>query len=66
MNEPVYVKLRAYSISELAAFYGVHRDTMRMWLVPFSSEIGERNGRFYNITQVKIIFERLGWPEMDA
>lgn len=59
------VKLRAYSMGELADLYKIHRDTMRKWLQPFTGAIGERNGRFYTIIQVQVIFERLGWPEQD-
>lgn len=60
-----HIKLRSYSLSELAGLYGIHRDTMRKWLKPFAIDIGERNGRFYSINQVKTIFYRLGWPESD-
>lgn len=65
MHDSRRVKLRSYSLSELAKLYGMCRDTMRKWVSPFSDEIGVRNGRFYSITQVKIIFDRLGWPEED-
>jgi hypothetical protein len=65
MENDKRVRLRAYSMGELAGLYKVHRDTMRKWLIPFAAVIGERNGRFYSIIQVQIIFERLGWPELD-
>ena len=32
------------------------------WLKPFEEQIGERQGRYYNINQVKIIIGKLGMP----
>lgn len=56
------VLVKPYSLRELAKFYGVCRDTMRKWINEFKDEVGKRNGRFYTIAQVKIIFENLGIP----
>ena len=36
---------------------------MRKCLKPFEKEIGERVGWFYNVNQVRIIFEKLEVPE---
>jgi response regulator of citrate/malate metabolism len=62
MNPPNHVELKPYTIAELADMYGVSKKTFRKWLEPFQEQIGERNGFFYSIVQVKIIFERLGMP----
>lgn len=57
-----YISLKAYTVGELADIYGVDWRTFKRWLVPFKEEIGERNGRYYTINQVKIIFEKIGLP----
>jgi hypothetical protein len=57
--------LRAYTLRELAMLYKVSKLTFRRWLKPFVEEIGERQGHFYSINQVKIITDRLGTPDMD-
>lgn len=59
------VKLKPYSLSELAGIYGVCNRTLKRWMKPFEEEIGERDGRFYQIPQVKVIFERLMVPEVE-
>jgi hypothetical protein len=62
MNHQNQVELKPYTIAELADMYGVSKKTFRKWLEPFQELIGERNGFFYTIIQVKIIFEKLGLP----
>lgn len=36
--------------------------TLKKWLVPFEKELWEKQGRFYQIPQVKIIFEKRSLP----
>lgn len=55
--------LKHYSVGELAKLYQVSRDTFLEWLKPFKEEIGKREGRYYTITQVKIIFGKLDLPD---
>ncbi len=54
--------IKPYTLKEIAEVYGVCDKTVKRWIEPFKDEIGQRRGRFYNVTQVKIIFERLGLP----
>lgn len=56
------IQLKAYSTGELAKLYGVSWRTLKKWIAPFEAEIGERRGRFYTITQVRIIFDKLSLP----
>jgi transposase-like protein len=56
------VEIRHYSTKELARFYGVCDKTLLKWMKPFSAHIGEKQGRFYTVAQVQIIFEKLGRP----
>jgi hypothetical protein len=56
------IPLKHYTLRQLAKFYGVSDPTLRKWLAPFKQEIGEKNGKFYSTTQVRIIFTRLELP----
>lgn len=56
------IELKHYSTKELARFYGVCDKTLLKWMKPFSTDIGVKQGRFYTVAQVKIIFEKLGMP----
>lgn len=56
------VPLKPYSLAELSRIYGVCVRTMKKWLAPFDEEVGKKRGRYYTISQVKMIFEKLGLP----
>jgi hypothetical protein len=56
------IQLKPYSLVELAKLYTVCDRTMKKWIKPFEQEVGEKNGRYYSISQVKIIFDKLGLP----
>ena len=56
-------QVKPYLPSELAKLYGISVNTFRgVWLKPFQQEIGKRNGYYYTIKQVEIIFSKLGKP----
>jgi hypothetical protein len=55
-------EIKPYSTRDLAAIYGVCDKTMKKWIKPFIIEIGEKNGRYYSVVQVKVIFDKLGVP----
>jgi hypothetical protein len=57
------IEMKHYSTKELARFYGVCDKTLLKWMKPFTTEIGPKQGRYYTVAQVKIIFEKLGKPE---
>ena len=61
-DDGVAFPLKPYTTSQLATLYGVTPPTLRKWLKPFSSAIGEKNGHFYTIAQVKSILINLGIP----
>ena len=54
--------LKAYSVKQLSELYGVSAKTFRRWLAPFNKDIGEKQGNYFNISQVKCIVQRLGVP----
>lgn len=54
--------VKAYTISELAALYGISTKTIKTWLKPHAEAIGMRHGRYFTTLQVRIIFEKIGEP----
>ncbi len=54
--------IKPYNTLELCRIYGVTDKTFAKWLTPFLDEIGPKNGRFYTVVQVEIIFLKLGLP----
>lgn len=56
------IPLKPYTMKELALMYGVCKRTLKKWLQPYEQEIGDHNGRFLTIVQVKIVFTKLGLP----
>lgn len=61
-NTSTNVRIKVYSVQEVAQLYGISGKRLKKWLNPFEKEIGHRNGHFYNPKQIKIIFDRLGDP----
>lgn len=61
-NNPLSEGLKAYTISELAGFYGISPRVFVRWLKPHESKIGKREGRYYNVTQVQCILKIFGTP----
>jgi len=55
--------IRVYTALELSEKYNVCKKTFIRWIKPFEEIIGERQGRYYNINQVRVIIEKLGTPE---
>jgi len=56
------IPIRRYTLKELSKLYGVHRETFLKWLKPFQKELGKRNGNYYSIAQVNIVFQKLDMP----
>ena len=54
--------LKAYTLTELAAIYGMDRRTLKNWIEPFLSDIGVKRGRYYDVNQVRVIVDKLGKP----
>ena len=54
--------MKHYSTKELARFYGVCDKTLLKWMRPFTGDIGPKQGRYYTVAQVRVIFEKLGTP----
>jgi hypothetical protein len=54
--------VKPYSLTELANMYGVSKKIFRHWLEPFKDAIGKRQGFYYTVQQVEIIFDSIGMP----
>jgi hypothetical protein len=55
-------EVKPYTVKELCGIYKISDKTLRKWLMPFSGEIGKRQGHIYNVAQVVTIFRHLGVP----
>ncbi len=62
MSMTEVTEIKPYSTKELSHIYGVSDKTLRKWIVPFQEEIGKKQGHYYNVAQVEIIFRKLGLP----
>ena len=56
------IKLKVYSLKELAGLYECSGKTMKKLLAPLEKETGPKIGRVYTPRQMKIIFTELGIP----
>ncbi|MEO6301599.1 MAG: hypothetical protein ABIP51_00375 [Bacteroidia bacterium] len=56
------IEIKPYSKRELADLYKIGVRSMTTWLKPFEKGIGKRRGWYYNMNQVRYIFEKLGLP----
>ena len=54
------VRIKRYKLIEMAAIYEVDRKTFRRWLTKLP--LGEREGHYYSIPQVRLIFSKLELP----
>jgi hypothetical protein len=64
MNTTIHdaFEMKHYSTKELARFYGVCDKTLLKWMKPFATAIGQKQGRYFTVAQVRIIIEKLGMP----
>lgn len=62
----VKIEVRPYKNKELRTIFGMNENP-KAWkrlLDKYRDEIGEPDGQFYDVRQVKIIFKRCGVPGM--
>lgn len=56
--------IKPYSKKELAILYKVSPRCFYTMIKPFDTLIGKKTGWYYNVKQVEIIFDKLGYPEI--
>ncbi len=59
-----FIRLKAYSKTEVADLYEISTKTLKTWLTPLEKELGPRIGRFYSPRQIEIIFKEYGIPKL--
>jgi hypothetical protein len=55
-------EIKPYSKKELATLYEVSTRCLSTMLKPFDHEIGKKKGWYFNVNQVNVIFNKLGYP----
>jgi hypothetical protein len=60
--EQTLIELKPYSLTELATLYSVCNRTFKKWVKPFENEIGKKQGRYYTVSQVAVVFDKIGFP----
>jgi hypothetical protein len=65
MENTKSIPLKPYTTQQLAQLYCISFPTFKKWIRPFADLIGERQGHFFSVKQVAIIFENLGRPDSD-
>ncbi|MBA3673360.1 MAG: hypothetical protein H0W75_00115 [Chitinophagaceae bacterium] len=48
---------------ELAKLYKVSHPTILRWIKGIGEKLGKRDGQYYSVKQIEIIFEELGLPK---
>lgn len=61
-KEDIFI-LRPFTHKELALLYNVCWATFQRWIKMHEEEIGKKQGHFYNINQVRLIFRIFGMPK---
>jgi hypothetical protein len=59
-NGTAYIK--AYTVKQLAEFFEVSDKIFRGWIKDIKEQVGVKRGHYYNIRQVKVIFDHMGIP----
>lgn len=66
MSEKCSIEIKPYTAKQLACLYGVSTNTFCKWISRHKESVGKKLGHFYTIWQVKIIFDKLGYPVMNT
>ncbi len=64
ITRTIRAEVKPYSKKELAILYEVSPRCFSTMLKPFEQEIGKKRGWYFNVNQVKAIFEKLGYPNI--
>jgi len=62
-SEKVTIEIKPYLTKELLKFYQVSYPTFNKWLKAFEDKVGKKNGAYWSVKQVEIIFKELGMPK---
>lgn len=62
-TEPKKLQIKLYSQKELAQLYEVSPRTLKKWIEMHDEKIGKKNGRYYSLAQIELIFNLVGIPK---
>lgn len=62
-SEKKSIEIKPYLNNELARFYQVSHPTFTKWMKGIADKVGKRNGAYWSVKQVEIIFAELGMPK---
>lgn len=56
------LEIKPYTKKELAAIYGIGARSFSTWLNKLEGIVGRKEGKYYNVKQVRLIIDQLGLP----
>jgi transposase-like protein len=59
------IAVKPYTTTEIASIYGMSSKTILRWIKKHEEAIGKKEGRYYTVLQVKMIFEKIGLPYIE-
>ena len=62
-SEKTSIQIKPYLSKELMKFYQVSHPTFTKWMKGIADKVGKRNGAYWSVKQVEIIFQELGMPK---
>ncbi|MES2565476.1 MAG: hypothetical protein V4565_01340 [Bacteroidota bacterium] len=62
-SEKKSIEIKPYMSKELMSFYQVSHPTFTKWINGIADKLGKRNGAYWSVKQVEIIFAELGMPK---
>ena len=58
-----FIRVMPYTTKQLSVIYNVDRRTFYKWLNDIKNDLGKRNGYYWSILQVRMIFRKLSLPD---
>jgi hypothetical protein len=54
--------VKPYRLKDLASIFDINVQTLKRWLSKYP-ELGQREGKYYTVTQVQFCIEKFGLPQ---
>jgi hypothetical protein len=55
--------LKPYRLVDLSQIFDVNVLTLKKWIAQYPQELGEKNGKYYSVNQVRFMAEKFGLPQ---
>jgi hypothetical protein len=56
------LEVKPYTMKEMAAIYCISARSFATWIKKIEPHVGRKQGRYFNVHQVRMIIEKLGLP----